>query len=649
MTLIKKASIPFLILFVVAFASCQQSVTTPQKLDIDAYLAAADGDQIYPSAKQIEMLQGMIPEEPFMPSPPATDREHWNKVAQSEAGQTFLQEALSLKDKAPEVPITDAIYRRANKEGNRGIYKPRYYRTMDRLEKFVIAECIEDKGQFIPQIEVYIDSIMAMKSWLHPNHDDRENSVLEGKRVSIDLGARKFGLVLALSDALLEDKLSAELRTEIQDQLKWRITDSYLKSCKGDTKSNTWIRSTSNWNSVCTSGSVFTTIVSSDDINERIATIGSTLNSMVYYLSGFGHDGYCSEGTGYWNYGFGHYLYLAEIIYDYTDGKVDLFEFNDKEKLTNVANFPERYELHPGMYAPFSDGVRRVKATNDNFAYIMATKHYGAQKALAFYPDETVQTLIVWKDGQDYTDANRVKKALPAHTYFDDFGIVLSRGQQEKPFSIAIKAGHNGENHNHSDVGSYVLVYDDEYSAGDIGAPSYMAGSFSPKNPARSSWGHPLPRINGKLQSNGKERRGEIKSTNFATGLDSVVIDILPAYEIPSLEKLERTMINDKSGNGTITIRDEFKAGEALEFGTAVSTYSDIKMIDSKSFILTGVDFKKKVKVEIESEGGQVNIVTERVPVEHLRDGKDAMRIGIDFTKKLAEGSITVKYTPIAE
>lgn len=648
MTIIKKVSILFFIVSLLVFSSCNESVAV-EKLDIEAYLKAADGDQIYPSDAQLEMLQGLIPETKFMPSPPATDREHWNKVAQSEAGQVFLEEALSLIDKAPEVPISDAIYRRANKEGNRGIYKPRYYRTMDRLEKFVIAECIEDKGQFIPQIEVYIDSIMAMKSWLHPNHDDNENTVLEGKRVSIDLGARKFGLVLALSDALLEDKLSADLRDEIQDQLQWRITDSYLKSCKGDGKSNTWIRSTSNWNSVCTSGSVFTTIVSSDDIVERTAMIGSTLNSMVYYLSGFGNDGYCSEGTGYWNYGFGHYLYLAEIIYDYTDGKVDLFEFNDKEKLTNVANFPERYELHPGMYAPFSDGVRRVSATNDNFAYVMATKHYGAQKALAFYPDETVQTLIVWKDGQDYTDANRVVKELPSYTYFDDFGIILSRGQQEKPLSIAIKAGHNGENHNHSDVGSYVLVYDDEYNAGDIGAPSYRAGSFSKTNPARSSWGHPVPRINGELQSNGKERRGEILHTSFNTGIDSVVMDILPAYELASLEKLERTMANDRSGKGIITIRDEFKANEAVEFGTTVSTYSDIEMIDAKSFILTGVDYQKKVKVEIESQGGKVEIVTERVPVDYLRDGKDAMRIGLNFTKKLSSGSITVKYTPIEE
>ncbi|GAL78078.1 hypothetical protein JCM19274_4577 [Algibacter lectus] len=37
----------------------------------------------------------------------------------------------------------------------------------------------------------------------------------------------------------------------------------------------------------------------------------------------------------------------------------------------------------------------------------------------------------------------------------------------------------------------------------------------------------------------------------------------------------------------------------------------------------------------------------EPVPVEHLREGKGAVRIGIDFEKPLASGSITMKYTPL--
>lgn len=639
------------ILIVIVLGSIICSCTNPEvkseSLDISAYLKAGDSKSIYPTAEQIEMLKKVVPQNSFQPAPSATDRKYWNKIANTKEGKDYLKESVSLIEKVPEVPISDEIYRRANREGNRGIYKPRYYRTMDRLEKFILGECIENKGRFIPQIEVYVDSIMAMKSWMHPNHDDKENTVLEGKRVSIDLGARKFGLVLALANSLLEDKLPESLQKEISSQLKWRITDSYLQTCRGEDsiKSNTWIRSTSNWNSVCTSGTIFTTIVSSDDSNKRIAAIGCALNSMVYYLSGFGKDGYCSEGTGYWNYGFGHYLYLAEILFDYTESKINLFEFNNPEKLKNVANFPQNFQIHQGMYAPFADGVTRVKSGNDNFAYIMASKHYGAKKQAEFVPDEGVQTLIIWNDGEDYTSEVLLPSSLPSHTYFNDFGILISRGQQELPFSIAIKAGHNAENHNHSDVGTYVVVLGEDYISGDIGAPSYTAGAFSKSNPARSSWGHPVPRINNMLQSNGKEFRGEIVKTSFHNNEDSLIMDIKPAYEIPVLKRLERSMVNSKTGKGCITVTDRFKASESVSFGTAIMVNVNYEIVDNSTVIISSEN--QKVKVDISSVGGKLVVKDELVPVKHLRSGKTSYRIGIDFEKPLKEGAISIAYSPM--
>ena len=633
------------IILTALFCSCKSN--KPASFDMNQYLGLADPAVIYPTPEQINMLKKVVPETAYQPAPPASNRDFWNERAACATGQDYLKNAIAELEKKPEVPISDEIYRRANKEGNRGIYKPRYYRTMDRLEKYIIGECIENKDRFIPQIEVYADSIMAMKSWMHPNHDDNENSVLEGKRVSIDLGARKFGLVLALADALLKDKLSAELRQKINTHLQWRITDSYLSSCQKEAdKSNTWIRSTSNWNSVCTSGTIFSTIVQSENREERIAAIGCALNSMVYYLSGFGDDGYCSEGTGYWNYGFGHYLYLAEILDDYTGGKIDLFKFNDPEKLENVANFPHNFQMHEGMYAPFSDGVTRLKPGSDNFAYVMATKHYGAKKSTQFIPDEGVQTLIIWNDGTDYTAANDTK-TLPEHTYFDDLGIVISRGQQQVPLSIAMKAGHNEENHNHMDVGSYVLIFGEDYITGDIGAPSYTAGAFSKNNPARSSWGHPVPRINNTLQSFGKEFHGEILKTSFNQDADSLMMDIKPAYEIPALKKLHRTMVNNKTGLGDITITDTFEASEPATFGTAIMVNVDYKVVDNNTLIINSEN--QKVKVKISAEGGNIKIKDEVVPVKHLRSGKTSYRIGVDFTEKISEGSISVRYLPVTK
>ena len=617
-------------------------------LDIKAYLEQADGETIYPSEKQIEILKNLIPNEAFQPAPKIRDRAFWNGVAETESGKVYLKKALSFLDKVPEVPISDEIYRRANKEGNRAIYKPRYYDTMIRLEHFILAECLENNGRFVPQIKTYLRAIMDMKSWLHPNHDDRNNSVLEGKRVSIDLGARRFGSVLAVAETLLENQISPEFRGEIKGQLQYRITDNYLKSCKVPDENNHWIDGKSNWNAVCTSGAVFTSITNATDGDERIAAIGCAINSMKHYISGFGADGYCSEGVGYWRYGFGHYLYLAEILFDYTDGKINLFEGHDPDKLNKVANFPENFHIQNEKFAPFADGSSIVKNNEGNFAYVLAAKQYGARKPLENILDQAVEQLIVWKNPEDFTirnTTNTEKFEVPNYSYFNDFGMVISRGKQNVPFSIAVKAGHNKENHNHSDVGTYILVIGEDLISGDIGAPSYRAGSFSPTNKARSSWGHPVPRINNTLQSNGRQFEGKITETKFTETEDKVVMDISVAYDLPMLESLSRTVTNDKSGIGTITIQDDFKTSKRVTFGTAIMTFSKYEIVDANTLILTGKN--QKVKVEIRSIGGKVIINPKPVPVEHLREGKGAVRIGIDFEKPLANGSIVIKYTPL--
>ncbi len=629
----------FLIAVLVAFSAC---VSAAAKLDIGEYLKLANKDVIYPSEAQLEMLKDVVPNHTFQPAPSITDRDFWDRIAATKSGKQWIANAKADKNKKPEVPISDEIYRRANKEGNRPIYKPRYYRTMRRLELFMLAECLQDKGRFLPQIEEHLEAIMAMKSWLHPNHDDNQNGVLEGRRVSIDLGARKFGSDLALAKVLLADRLPEDLRKEIDEQIQWRIVDTYLESCRENDENNHWIKSTSNWNSVCTSGTMFTTISGAVDADERRAAIGSALNSMVYYLSGFGEDGYCSEGVGYWGYGFGHYMYLAHILHDYTDGEIDLFEWNNPEKMARIGIFPQNILIQNDRFPAFSDSKPTAKSGGFPFAAAMAAKHYGSKWPYELELEDAIEQLIHWRD--PLVEKADSKIEFSEVTFFEDMGIVISRGTQKTPFSIAIKAGHNAENHNHSDVGSYTMVLGKEFPVADPSSPSYITGGFDPDNDARSSWGHPVPYINGTRQSNGIEFRGEVLDTDFSIGKDRVVMDIRSAYEVAALETLERTMENDKSGNGTILVSDTFSASEPIEFGTAIMTYSKYEIVDSNTVIFETENHT--VRADIVAEGGDVKIVVDPIKTR-MGSGMIPQRIGIDFENPLQEGVISITYTPV--
>ncbi|MDB2385339.1 heparinase II/III family protein, partial [Polaribacter sp.] len=355
---------------------------------------------------------------------------------------------------------------------------------------------------------------------------------------------------------------------------------------------------------------------------------------------------YCSEGLGYWGYGFGHYLYLAQILYDYTNGSINLFEFDNPQKLKNVGNFPESFEIQNGTCSPFADGVSSTSSKGSNFANVLSAKHFGALQPSEIRMEEAAEQLIAWQNPEMFkTVKKEVKKDLANHTYFDDFGMVISRGKQNVPLSIAMKAGHNNENHNHMDVGTYTIVLGKDIMTGDIGAPSYTAGAFSDNNPARSSWGHPVPRINNTLQSKGKEYKGKITSTEFTTDFDKVVMDIAPAYKITALKSLVRTFKNDKTNQGTITITDEFSLSEPLEFGIAIMTLSDYEIINSNTIILKTKH--QTLKAEVFSDNGELIIKDELVPVKHLREHGPAYRIGVDFKEPIAKGSLTVRYTPI--
>ena len=96
---------------------------------------------------------------------------------------------------------------------------------------------------------------------------------------------------------------------------------------------------------------------------------------MNHYLSGFGEDGYCSEGLGYWGYGFGHYLYLAQILYDFTEGRIDLFAFNNAEKMKNVGTFLKalKFRTEPVRLLPMGFLQSQVKGATLPMFYLQIT------------------------------------------------------------------------------------------------------------------------------------------------------------------------------------------------------------------------------------------------------------------------------------
>ena len=129
-------------------------------------------------------------------------------------------------------------------------------------------------------------------------------------------------------------------------------------------------------------------------------------------------------------------------------------------------------------------------------------------------------------------------------------------------FFFAAKGGHNNESHNHNDVGSFILYFNQIPVIIDAGVGIYTRQTFSSER--YSIWTmqsdyHNLPMINGVPQSPGAQYKAEgasfdVKRSRFSLGLAKAYPDEA------AVEKWERSyLLESKSG---LTIQDEFRLSE---------------------------------------------------------------------------------------
>jgi len=96
---------------------------------------------------------------------------------------------------------------------------------------------------------------------------------------------------------------------------------------------------------------------------------------------------------------------------------------------------------------------------------------------------------------------------------------------------LTLKGGHNGENHNHNDVGQFELFSDGRPVIIDVGTAYYGRQNFSDRR--YELWyvgaaGHNIPTVNGVAQQEGEQYRASIVTTSNS-GME---LDLTAAYPV---------------------------------------------------------------------------------------------------------------------
>lgn len=486
--------------------------------------------------------------------------------------KNYEEEVLELAQelRGQELPkLTEELFSEYERNGNRLRYEDAYFGRRKFLSVFGLASVIGRRPEDIEKLEEVLLEICGEECWALPAHVDRRRS--PDWRVAIDLFAGETAQALAHLTALLGRELTCGTAEMVRREAERRVLLPFMASRPPYAG---WEKGGGNWTAVCCGCIGSAGLFLLEEGEKRRSLMKRLAHALTDgYLSGFGDDGACAEGLGYWAYGMTYYLLFAEQL---KRAYPDMDLLSDR-RLPAVACFQQKCYFAGGRTLSFSDGDSR-----ELYPMGLTCALAGRFEGVRFPPPESARRLgqdACWRWIGLYWDWSRTKEYLRAvrqgsveppgelektgDHVFPDVQWAVFRGAMGS--AAAVKGGCNAEPHNHNDVGSFFYLADGEAFLEDLGCGEYTRGYFSEKRYeifCNRGMGHNIPVIGGSDQRPGREYRAE----SFEVPKKGVAVIRFPAaYGLENLKGLERTVRLDES-DGSLAVTDIAETKGKLDF-----------------------------------------------------------------------------------
>ena len=422
-------------------------------------------------------------------------------LLKSEAAKGFIDDVIAKADAAIEKTyeaLKMSEYMEFYKSGNRSGFEQKYFERRNNASYICVALWLTQDEKYVMPLVDHVFYICDEFNWCLPAHA----KMLEGN--SLESTMKVQDLFMAETARLLTDIAVAVgelLPNYVTERIRYEL-DRRMFSAYREPRDGRW--AISNWSAVIPGGTL--TALLHFGTKEDIELILPQLyRGIEAFLSGYGEDGCCLEGYGYWCYGFEYFVIFARMILEYTNGEVNYFE---RDKVRAIATFGQKVYLGGGNVVSFSDSstVFSFSAGLMSFlkeVYLESVKLpdlcYATRKENIYSIKE-----LLW------FDPNYKADVMQNNTYYySDAQWYIKQGEK---FSFAAKAGNNRELHNHNDVGSFMLAVGNAVPLSDLGCSEYTKDYFNDNVRytllTTSSRGHSLPIIDGKYQMFGAEYKG---------------------------------------------------------------------------------------------------------------------------------------------
>ena len=509
--------------------------------------------------------------------------------------------------------------------GDRNIYQKDFFRRQHRLFTCAVYSLVYPENEkAFELLQDTIFEICDMFAWALPAHMGPLDKI---NQMELDLDATTMGMALALIKRLFGDRLHPLIIKRIDTEIDRRVVEPFLAQRWH------WEFRENNWTTVCAGAVGCTLMLNRPDVFELVKD--RINHDMQTYVDAYGDDGVCTEGAGYWGYGFGYYVAYADMLRSYSNGEIDLLA---GEKIKSIATFYQKMILDENVVVTFGDcGLGGKMTINAGLVYkfksIFGDIYEFPPKSTMIYDvhyfPSFLDTFICYDESFLNSELSRSCEYFMANQ-----GWYVKRTPY---YSFACRGGSNGESHNHNDVGSFIFAKDDRQVLVDIGGRPYTRQYF--ENEYRytyletSSRGHNVPIINGKYQVNIRETKSY---TTFKNGV--VSIDFKELYGQEELKKLVRSFKGDEKG---VDITDEFEIEGEGTFTERFVTYTE-------PTIENGVIETDGVKIVFDPTKGVASYTVEQRALEldgegNVKKGSDVYCINIDVNMPCESFSFRVE------
>ena len=368
-------------------------------------------------------------------------------------------------------PLAFSGYQTYLDEGDRLTFENQYFARRRQLAVLGLSQVLEPTPAKRAILEEVLWTICNEYTWALPAHLPRTGATFGTAAPQwLDLFNAETGSALAELKFLLKDALSPMLIQRIDEELERRILTPFAAHDWD------WMHKANNWSAVV-GGCVGITALYQLPAGPRLNQFINRLDiAMTTYLDSFGADGASVEGVSYWAYGFGYYVYYADLLA--TRGHDD--HLLTPSKVRAIAAFPALAQLTEVDTVPFSD-YNRVALPTGLLTY--CRKHFGVKtppittmNALDFdecYRFAQLYRNLLWAPETFDTPA----PLIPSDHYFADCQWWVKRDSNVNVV-FAAKGGRNDESHNHIDLGHFVFGTAQTLFLTDLGAGEYTRDYF---------------------------------------------------------------------------------------------------------------------------------------------------------------------------